>query len=209
VKRVGIPSDADAVRDHIVTAEEEKAYFAACLSKFEIELEDGTKEKHGPFPALHDVARIILDQGMRPDERGTIRVMQGKTKSARRVLVMTPAVKAIMVKRVDGRTEGWVFKGNNPTGHLTKLNNPHNAVLKKIGADFVMYEFRHTFATRFGEAVGDPIALATILGHANLKMVMRYCHPQDSHTAKAMQTYIGSLEVLSLKADVGAGVAVN
>jgi integrase len=67
-------------------------------------------------------------------------------------------------------------------------------VLKKIGAEFVLYEFRHTFATRFGEKVGDPIALAAILGHANLKMVMRYCHPQDSHTAKAMQAYIHSLD---------------
>jgi len=55
----------------------------------------------------------------------------------------------------------------------------------------VLYEFRHTFATRFGEAVGDPIALATILGHANLRAVMKYCHPQTTHTAKAMEKFIG------------------
>src|SRR5262249_43787537 len=73
-----------------------------------------------------------------------------------------------------------------------KLNNAHDTVIKKTGAEFVLYEFRHTFATRFGEAVGDPIALATILGHANLKTVMKYCHTRESHTAKAMQAYIGS-----------------
>jgi len=134
-------------------------------------------------------------------EKGTLTVMDGKSKAARRVLVMTPAVKALLVVRANGRTHGWVFPGKNPAEHLTKLNNPHDAVLKKIGASFVMYEFRHPFATRFGEAFGDPIALSTILGHANLKTVMKYCHPRESHTAKAMQTYIGSLDLT--KANVG------
>jgi hypothetical protein len=36
--------------------------------------------------------------------------------------------------------------------HLTKLNNAHDAVIEKIGASFVLYEFRHTYATRFYEA---------------------------------------------------------
>ena len=57
----------------------------------------------------------------------------------------------------------------------------------------MLYEFRHTFATRFGQAVGDPIAFATILGHTNLKTVMKYCHPRESHTAKAMEKVIRSL----------------
>ena len=74
-----------------------------------------------------------------------------------------------------------------------RQNNSHDAVVAKIGVEFVMYEFRHTFATRFGEAVGDPIALAAILGHANLRTVMKYCHPRDSHTASAMERYLASL----------------
>ena len=68
----------------------------------------------------------------------------------------------------------------------------------------MLYEFRHTFATRFGEAVGDPIALATILGHANLKTVMKYCHPRESHTAKAMETFIGSLSEPQARLRAGA-----
>jgi len=28
--------------------------------------------------------------------------------------------------------------------------------------------------------------------HANLKMVMKYCHTRESHTAAAMKKYIGS-----------------
>jgi hypothetical protein len=50
-----------------------------------------------------------------------------------------------------------------------------------------------TFATLFSEAVGDPIALSAILSHANLKTVMKYCHPRESHTAKAMERYVESM----------------
>ncbi len=166
----------------------------------------GKKRKHGPFPALCDVTRIILDQGMRPEEvmslrvehvdfeKGVLRLVDGKSRAAKRVLVMTPATKEILAKRVAGRGQGWVFEGKKAGTHLTKLNNAHDAVIGKIGAEFVMYEFRHTFATRFGEKVGDPIALAPILGHSSLRVVMKYCHPQASHTAKAMQTYIRTID---------------
>jgi integrase len=205
VKRVSVPSAEDATRDHVVTADEERAYFAAALSKFELVNKRGKKEKHGPFPALHDVARLIIDQGMRPDEvmclrvehvdfeKGVLRVIEGKSRAAKRMLVMTPATKTILAQRAAGRSQGWVFAGKKTGTHLTKLNNAHDAVVAKIGAEFVMYEFRHTFATRFGEAVGDPIALASILGHSSLRVVMKYCHPQASHTAKAMEKFIVSL----------------
>ena len=205
VKKVKIPSGEDAVRDHVVTDNEEEAYFATALSQFEIVDEAGKKTTHGPFRALHDVARIILDQGMRPEEvmslrvehinfaKGSVRVIDGKSKAARRTLILTPAVQSILAARSGGRLSGWVFAGKKPGTHLTKLNNSHDAVIAKIGVEFVMCEFRHTFATRFGEAVGDPIALAAILGHANLRTVMKYCHPRDSHTASAMERYLASL----------------
>jgi hypothetical protein len=104
-------------------------------------------------------------------------VTGGKTEVPRRILVMAPSVKLILAKRVDNRTSGWVFKGKKPGEPLTRVNNAHEAVLKKIGAEFVIYESRHAFATRIGEAVGDPIALAAILGNANLKAVMEHCYP--------------------------------
>ena len=198
-----MPSDEDTVRDHVVTAEEEHAYVTTVLSKFEL-MRNRKKTTHGPFPALHNIARIILDQGIRPDEvlnlrvgdvdfaKGTLRVTRGKTKAARRTLALTPTVKSILAAPVAGRTVGWVFVGKKPGSHLTKVNNPHDAVVKAIGAEFTLYEFRHTFATRFGEAVGDPLALAAILGHSSLKIVMDYCHTQESHTAGAMQKFIAA-----------------
>ena len=220
VKQVKIPKipKEDATRDHVVRPDEEKAYFTTALSKFELEKKSGKKSKRGPFRALHDVARIMLDQGMRPEEvvslrvehvdfeKGTLLVIRGKSDSARRTLLMTPTVKAILVARASGRAQGWVFQGKKAGEHLTKLNNAHNAVVEKIGSSFVLYEFRHTFATRFGEAVGDPLALATILGHGNLKTVMNYCHVRESHTTKAMEKFIGSFEEPKVQASVAGSV---
>jgi len=41
---------------------------------------------------------------------------------------------------------------------------------------FVLYDFRHTFATRAAEA-GMPVAtLASILGHGDLRSVTKYVH---------------------------------
>jgi hypothetical protein len=49
----------------------------------------------------------------------------------------------------------------------------------------------HTFATRFAEATGgDVVALAAILGHANLRTVMRYVHLSREHRRTQMQRFV-------------------
>ena len=200
VKQVTMPSGKDATRDHVITQAEEKAYFLTALSKFELEKKGGKKSKHGPFPALHDVARIMLDQGMRPEEvmslrvehidygKGRLKIIDGKSNAARRILTMSAEVKDILLIRTLGRTNGWVFQGKNGE-HLTKLNNAHNAVVKKIGAAFVLYEFRHTFATRAAER-GMPLAsLASILGHADLRSITKYVHVQQEAKDRDLTAY--------------------
>lgn len=52
VKGVAIPSDKDAVRIQVVTAEEEKQYF----------------RRAGKNLALYDLGRLMLNQGVGPDE---------------------------------------------------------------------------------------------------------------------------------------------
>ena len=50
---------------------------------------------------------------------------------------------------------------------------------------------RHTFATRFAEATaGDVVALAAILGHANLRTVMRYVHVSREHRRTQMTRFV-------------------
>ena len=114
-----------------------------------------------------------------------------------------------MAVRASGRAQGLVFQGKKAGEYLTKLNNAHDAVVEKSGSSFVFYEFRHTLATQFGEAVGDPLALATILGHGNLKTVMNYCHVRESHTTKAMEKFIGSFEKPKVQVSVAGSVNLS
>jgi len=50
----------------------------------------------------------------------------------------------------------------------------------------VPYDLRHTFATRAAER-GMPIpTLAAVLGHANLRSVMKYVHISQEHMDREM-----------------------
>ncbi len=201
VRDVEMPSDAEAVRIHVLSAAEEQAYFAACLERW------GTgKRKHGPFPDLHDMARITLEQGMRPDDevlamewanvdlvRGRVVVPRGKSAAARRTLRLTDVSRAILAARRPSSGLGrWVFPGKTPGQHLVKLNNSHDLVLAHAGLAFVLYDLRHTFATRMANA-GCPLpTLQRILGHASLRTIQRYVHPSQTDMDAAMERYARS-----------------
>ncbi len=207
VRKAEIPSDARAVRMHVLTAVEVATYFKAAQR----------------FPNLYDLGRLMLNQGCRPDElmslhqvdidlaKGQLRITAGKTTAARRTLKLTVESKSILARRMDGAT--WIFKGKCAGEHLTKLNSSHEKVLDRINPcascggmlvdhkgktctyerahvlEFVLYDLRHTFATRMVEAGCSLPALAAILGHSGLRMVMRYVHPQQEHKDAAMQRY--------------------
>lgn len=210
VRKAEMPSDAESIRIRVLADAEESKYF----------------EKARRFPNLHDLGRLMLNQGCRPEElmslpqadvdlvKGLLHIHRGKTKAAKRTLKLTAESKAILARRLDAGT--WVFKGKKAGTHLTKLNSSHEKVLDAInpcvdcgrmisehkknderckkyqrGAvlEFVLYDLRHTFATRMVEAGCSLPALAAILGHSGLRMVMRYVHPQQEHKDAAMVRY--------------------
>jgi hypothetical protein len=81
-----------------------------------------------------------------------------------------------------------LFPGKTDAGHLAGLQNSHEAVLAAMGKEyrkadpktedptFVIYDFRHTFATRMAKDGCDIATLAKILGHGNLRSVQKYIH---------------------------------
>jgi integrase len=69
----------------------------------------------------------------------------------------------------------------------------HDAVCRDAGVAFVMYDFRHTWATRMVESGCDVVTLAAMLGHSSLRMVMRYVHPTAEHQKAATKKYEQSL----------------
>jgi integrase len=218
VEAEDIPSDADAVRMNILTPEEERLYFSEAWT----------------HAALHDVGRIMIQQGCRPDEvlnlqvpdvdleRKSFKIRQGKSRAARRTLLMTPEVFEILKRRVKEAKWPWLFPGEAAGQRLQKLNGPHERVLDRLavcrcthpkkqhnGGDrrhctchcgcgqfeeverltCVIYDFRHTFATRKAEQ-GMPLAtLAAILGHANIRSIMKYVHVTQEAMDRAMEQY--------------------
>jgi integrase len=137
MKLVKIPSDADAVRIHVISPKEEKKYFRWAIR----------------YPDLPDVGRLMLNQGMRPEEvvalrkddidlfRGQLHVRKGKTKSARRTLDLISESHKILAHRMLKAGE-WLFPSRRlPGQHVKRLNTTHDKVCGKVGLNFVLYDF--------------------------------------------------------------------
>jgi integrase len=119
---------------------------------------------------------------------GKFKITAGKSAAARRCLKCTPEALTILERRLLSPGP-FVFAGKQHGRHATKLNNGHRPVLEATGFTFVIYDFRHTFATRMARA-GMPLpTLAAILGHANLCSVMKYVHIGQADMDEAMDQY--------------------
>lgn len=123
---------------------------------------------------------------------GTLLVTHGKTKAARRMLPMTPRVRAILEGRwklAGEPLEGWVWPAPTRSGHIesSSLKKQHAKAIKisKVRA-FVLYTLRHTFLTRLGASGCDVWTLARIAGHSSIAISARYVHPSEDAVLTAM-----------------------
>ena len=156
---------------------------------------------------LHDVAKIILDTGMRPEEVFRMKAENvdfkqkaifnpyGKTKAARRTIPMTDDALCLLKLRVKKATKQgmpYLFRSRydiqKPIGSVKKA---HSAAVKraKIQRYFRLYDLRHTFATRAVDAGTDLPTLSSLLGHASILMTMRYVHPAAEQKKTAMEKF--------------------
>lgn len=194
VEQVAIPSDAGAIRQHVLSAQEEADYFQGWT-------DPETGRRYRAKGTLRDVARLILLQGMRPAEvvalrkedydeaGGTLLVRASKTTAGRRTLLLTEEARQILSRRAKSAGP-WMFPTpNQPGRHIEKVNGAHDRLTAAIGATWVLYDLRHTFATRLKELNVDDFALASILGHASERVLHRYVHPTQSHQNAAMQRW--------------------
>jgi integrase len=155
-------------------------------------------------PMLRDVATLMLETGMRPEEvyriqptdielaADRLHVRRGKTKAAKRRIRLTKAAKFIL-KRLNEECKDqqrpYLFPhADDPTQPVPKMNSAHDRAVKSSKvAPFRLYDLRHTWATRASEAGVDLVTLAAMLGHSKINMVLRYAHPTQAHQTAAMK----------------------
>lgn len=168
---------------HVITDEEERVYLLAC-----------------PQP-LKDVAALMLETRMRCGEvyllkradvnldQNFLKVTKGKTRSSVRRVHLSEKARSILSYRLDKFDGQFLFPQNDIDGaEQTKpLHNLHLITVRELKFEFRLYDCRHTFATRALESGVDLLTLASILGHANLRMVSRYAHPSEQHKADAVR----------------------
>ncbi len=176
-------------RDRILSFNEERLYLEAAN------------------PTLFDVATIILECGLRPDEvfrirvedvdllARTLKVQSGKTKNARRIVPLTEAALCVLKNRVTLGKGPCIFPFRKGFGKsdwnrpMTQLWNAHKKALQKskIRPAFTLYDCRHTYGTRAIEGGIDPLTLMRLMGHANLATTNRYVHLSQDHLADAQR----------------------
>ena len=151
---------------------------------------------------LKDVAVIMLETGMRPDEVYRIRVENvhlkesylfnpyGKTKAAKRKIRLNRTAREVLKKRLSAANGSpYAFPGRtDPNRPILKMNNAHTLALTESKVNyFRLYDLRHTWATRAAMSGMDLVTLAAMLGHSRIQMVLRYVHPTEEHQFAEMR----------------------
>ena len=81
----------------------------------------------------------------------------------------------------------WVFPSQKYPGRHIGI---HQRMRGTVIPHLVPYDLRHTFATRAVES-GVPLPeLMAILGHSNLRSIMKYVHMNQSHIVRGMRTFL-------------------
>jgi integrase len=200
-------------RDRVLTADEEERYLdgttvvgESIQEAYLSALQGIRAAMRGEQPTvptdpflLRDVATVLLDCGLRPDEcfrlqwehvrDGALHVPFGKTENARRTIPLTPRLVALMEMRRAVASGEWVFPAPTRSGHMEKstLKKQHPKAYRfaKVAA-FSLYTFRHTCLTRWAEYM-DPFTLAYLAGHSDFSTTRRYVHPQAETVRAAME----------------------
>jgi integrase len=181
------PEPLDSMR--VITFDEQAAYLS---------------EANQP---LRDIAEIVLDTGMRPEEVSRLRVQNidfaqktifnpfGKTKAARRTIPMTGDVLSLLKARSAKATSmgtSLVFPSpHNIQKPIGSVKKAHRAAIEraKIKHHFRIYDLRHTFATRAVASGTDLPTLSTLLGHTSIQMTIRYVHPAAEQKRMAIEKF--------------------
>ena len=150
-------------------------------------------------PRLKDIATLMLNTGMRPEEVCTCKgenvnlkerfifVPKGKTRFARRTIPLTPDAYKVLKRRYrKGYLSPHKFDPNRPM----VVCKSHRPLVDKLELDFRLYDLRHTFGSRMAMAGVDLPTLKELMGHSSITLTMRYVHPTPEHKREAIDKLV-------------------
>jgi len=211
----------ERVRDFVLSRKQEAVYLAAC-----------------PQP-LNDIAVLMLETGLRIGETlhmewgdvtlepvngarfGFLRVREGKSKNARRIIPLTDRAASMLRERAESATSPYVFANREGKPYLgTSINHLHrDACAPKVDgkrrplfpADFVLHSLRHTMLTRLGESGVDAFTIMRIAGHSSIVVSQRYIHPTPEAVERAFERLqlSGDFAVIEPKRQLPATVSAT
>lgn len=201
VREVKMPSDQDAVRMNVLSLAQEEIYFAAIESLL---IEKAAVKRTAQVRGLQDLKDLhclMLLQGCRPEELRHLRRtdvdlehcrfhVYGKSAAAGRWLKMRDESREILARRfASAAAAGWLFPSHkNPGKHIGPHQRLHETVVDRAKVNCVPYDFRHTFASRAANEENVPLGiLVSIMGHANLRSIMKYVHQMDREMVRLDQ----------------------
>ncbi|MDQ3347891.1 MAG: site-specific integrase [Acidobacteriota bacterium] len=161
-----------------------------------------TLPDYGTYPDhITPITLLALNTGLRRGEllgltwgdvdllqaRLTVRGASAKTGLTRHVPLNTEAVSVLRTwKPTDAADSAPVFPGPDG-GAMFSLKTAWQKVAKAAKLDgFTFHDLRHTFASKLVQAGVDLNTVRELLGHADIKMTLRYSHLAPEHRAAAV-----------------------
>jgi len=145
---------------------------------------------------LRDIIIIALNTGMRRGEilnlrwewldfkNSVVTLPQTHTKSQKiRKIPINSKLRTLLLKlSMKKRDQDYVFPSiSSKSGHMEGVKRSFMSACKKAGIEGLRFhDLRHTAATRMIENGANIVAVSRILGHSDVKITMRYAHPEDS-----------------------------
>jgi integrase len=148
------------------------------------------KRPEGYVDHVHPLVLLALNTGLRRGELFslkwadidtdsdmlTVRAAAAKSGDSRRVPLNDEAQKVLEAWRKQSKGDSFVFPGADGS-RLTKMNKSWATVCKlaKV-SNFRLHDCRHHFASRLVQLGVDLNLVRELMGHADLKMTLRYSH---------------------------------
>jgi excisionase family DNA binding protein len=199
VKKVKFYSEADSVKERILTYVEEKMLMSFAE------------------PHLKPILVVALNTGMRFSEimnlewnhidftAKRIRVEKTKSGKVRFININAPLLSELVQLKARAQSSPYLFPNPKTAKPFTLVRRSFSTACRKAGIQGLRFhDLRHTFATRLLQKGVDIETVRTLLGHFSIVVTQRYTHSNNEMKQRAVELL--ELETGSRPPETGANL---